>query len=117
MVISEWLETPTGNIILETDEGEPLLISYRDFSRNNPFNDFSFFNADDGGEETALNFQGRWYILNGDFREQYKAAFPNPVACIQVFLDNRELRSTWSTDDGDNKIADLMDWIMKQCQH
>lgn len=58
---------------------------------------------DRGGEETALfNKVTRvWYILNGDFKEEYTKAFPNGFkACLEVYNKHKPTnRSTWSTDD------------------
>lgn len=56
-------------------------------------------------EETALcvehsDTERTWYILKGDFREQYEKAFDDGLdACLRVYRDNIQHRSGWSTDE------------------
>lgn len=53
------------------------------------------------GEETALKNErtGEWFILEGDFREEYEKAFPKGLeACLKVYKKNIKNRSNWSTD-------------------
>ena len=52
------------------------------------------------GEETALKDKktGEWYILKGDFRKEFEAAFPKGIdALIAVYEKNKDKRSEWST--------------------
>ena len=50
-------------------------------------------------EETALCVDGRYFILNGDFREEYtKLADDGLNACIAFFLSKPELHGSWSND-------------------
>lgn len=57
---------------------------------------------DAGGAETALytHDDDTWRILNGDWRAEYGAAFPDGLlAAVAVYDANREdYRSDWSTD-------------------
>jgi len=92
-----------GNNTNEILEDENFYISY---NRNTQTPIFcEIFNAFSGeevtdGEETALNANNKWYILTGDFRKEYEAAFPQGLdACMKVY--NRfkdEFRNNWSTD-------------------
>lgn len=67
-----------------------------------PCEGISFFEADGKSCETALCIGGSYYILNGDFREQYtKAAnsFDPFTACVNVYQNNKvKFNSTWSSD-------------------
>lgn len=62
----------------------------------------SMFEADTGGDETALVLDGhKYYILNGDFRESYCDAFDEGgvKACCELFTKNeKEHGSTWTTE-------------------
>ena len=68
----------------------------------------SFFAGDESGEETALVKDGRYLILNGDWREQYEAVFDEGYdACLKFYLQNKDTyRSSWSNDRLDDLLAD-----------
>jgi hypothetical protein len=50
------------------------------------------------GDETALVYKGKFYILNGDWREEYKKLIPKGYkACKKLFDDNKdEYLNFWS---------------------
>ena len=59
--------------------------------------------SDDGMDETALCVDTgkgtRFYILNGDFREDYEKLVDKGVeACMQFYRDNIDKVSSWSDD-------------------
>jgi len=51
------------------------------------------------GTETALYYEGRFDILEGDFRKEYEEAFPQGLeACKEVFKKHEaDHRSNWTT--------------------
>jgi len=51
------------------------------------------------GAETALCYEGRFDVLEGDFRKEYEEAFPQGLeACKEVFKKHEaEHRSNWTT--------------------
>lgn len=58
--------------------------------------------------ETALRVDGIWYILNGDFREEYSEAYDKGLkAVMAVYYKNIAHRSEWSTDDPNTIDADF----------
>ena len=61
------------------------------------------FGSEGGCDETALNIDGEYLILNGDFREEYVQAANEDVAlCLEVYKRNQEEhRSKWSSDAHD----------------
>lgn len=67
-----------------------------------PCQNMGFLKSDEGSSETALYIDGEFYILNGDFRKQYKTAASSgdKVAnCIGVYQNyKKKYRSTWSSD-------------------
>lgn len=60
-------------------------------------------NEDRGTPETALyasEGDKLWRILDGDFRAEYEAAFPDWEASLAVYNKyKKDHRSSWSTDD------------------
>jgi len=53
--------------------------------------------ADNGGDETALIIDGKYYILNGDAREAYEERIHSIKECMEFFEANREGNiSSWS---------------------
>jgi hypothetical protein len=86
----------------EIIEGNGFYVSYLPHSNSA----FGMFSGDGGGAETALvkkNGDKRpvYLVLNGDFREQYKAALAGGYdACLRVYeAHKKSSRSTWSEDD------------------
>lgn len=60
----------------------------------------SYIKAGSGptGDETALVYKGKFYILNGDWQEEYKKLIPKGYkACKKLFDDNKkEYLNNWS---------------------
>ncbi|MEV0360115.1 hypothetical protein AB0H71_29055 [Nocardia sp. NPDC050697] len=57
------------------------------------------FAADNGGAETALCKDGKYFILNGDHREQYENLVDEGFgACYAYFMRHQDERSSWSSD-------------------
>jgi|TARA_Y100000310_G_scaffold20001_2_gene19515 hypothetical protein len=84
-----------GNHLLY-GEGEEFAISYN----SNPGSGLSLFDGDGGSDETALCKGGKYYILNGDYRDEYEAIIDQGFdACFQFYQDHLDKRSYWSTDD------------------
>ena len=69
------------------------------------------YDSDDNSDETALVVGGEFFILNGDFREQYAACDGDIQKIKQVYIDNMEdKQSTWSSDRTDEeKFVALID--------
>lgn len=86
----QWKPAATGNDVLQCDG---FFISYNP----SPGMGFSVFAGDDGSSETAIVADGKFYILNGDFREEYAALCEQGLAaCMQFFASKPELVSSWS---------------------
>jgi hypothetical protein len=87
-----WLDMGP-NVLLE---GEGFEISY------NPGNYFglSSFSRDTGGAETALMKDGKYFILNGDYRKDYEELVDKGFeACIKFYLAQHPTkRSSWSNE-------------------
>lgn len=69
----------------------------------NPMND-PWMNAigfTNGTPETALCIDGEYYILEGDWREQYDACKTLEEA-LQLYRDNREHSNFWSSNLNDD---------------
>jgi len=54
--------------------------------------------ANDGDQdETAICHDGKFYILNGDYRKEYEELFPQGYdACYTFYLNNQDKKSSWS---------------------
>lgn len=68
----------------------------------------SVFHGDDCSDETAIcdyrdKDRARFFILNGDWREEYCAALRDGggiEACLEIYRANKDKHgSSWSTDD------------------
>lgn len=92
MKMSKWKSGGARNEILS---GDGYYVSYN----GNPGGGIAMFAGDDGAE-TALNVGGNFYILNGDFRAEYEAAFDAGAdAMLAVYAKHKaEHRSSWSED-------------------
>lgn len=96
----KWKQSPAGtNSIMQVSD--KCWISYNPML-SAPFG-MSMLGSDDGMDETALcvgTGEGtRFYILNGDFREQYEELAEKGVdACMQFYRDNIKKASSWSDD-------------------
>lgn len=54
--------------------------------------------ASEEGTETALCSRGNFFILNGDWREQYEAVVDQGFdACKAIFDANQDKKSSWSS--------------------
>ena len=102
-----WTITGHGNVVLETDN---LRVSYNPNTQPHPFVDGFLApllgQQSSGLEETALKIDDVWYILNGDFRAEYEQAFPDPIACLDVYHRNIQHRSNWSTDQTQPQLGE-----------
>ena len=87
---------PIGNERHELD-GENF-VSYRDFVANDPFMGFPSFapDAEADQEETALNYNEEWFILNGDHRSAYEKATTGDAAIVIYQELETAHRSSWS---------------------
>jgi hypothetical protein len=57
------------------------------------------FGSDDGGDETALCRDGKYHILNGDFRDAYAGLIDQGFdACFEFFTKQNNV-SSWSSKD------------------
>ena len=65
----------------------------------NPCKDIDIFRSDMLGAETALCIDGQYFVLNGDYRDEFTtAANQNITTCVDVYERNKVHRSTWSMD-------------------
>lgn len=107
--MTDFIPITGGHYILQ---GEDFYVSYNPA----PWSGISLFESDDKQEETALVIEGPnhkfFLILNGDFREEYKEAFPDLAACLDVYKRHENTaRSTWS---GDTPLEELMEYLIKR---
>lgn len=82
------------NEILTVDED--VYISYN----ARPGGGFSMFESDNGGSETAIVIDGKFYILNGDYRERYEAAIAQGGMpdVLKIYASEAEDNgSSWTT--------------------
>lgn len=80
------------NIILE-NPAQDFYISYNE----HPGSGFSPFAGDGGNCETAIVRDGSFYVLNGDHRVEYEERIDRGFdSCIEFFLANEPLQSSWS---------------------
>lgn len=86
-----------GNSILH---GDGFYISFNP----SPGCGVSFFSSDDGGPETALCYDDRFDILNGDFRDAYERLVPSGLDACKKFYAQQSAHadSSWTTsrDEG-----------------
>ena len=98
-------ESNDGNYVAQLDDQ-----TYFSFNPC-PWADIPFFEADGGGTETAMVLDGKFYILNGDRREQYATAFKagGMEACCRLFIENEdEHGSTWTT------AGNPLEWFLQR---
>lgn len=65
-----------------------------------PCKGIAFLQPDDSSGETAIRFDGKWFILRGDWRQRYSDAWlaGGIKAALQLYQDNDAAHgSTWST--------------------
>lgn len=111
----EWkAPAPTANnVIIELDK--PNYLSYN----KHPCAGMAFLESDESNSETALYGNGKWFILNGDFREEYNEAIDKygkdaEALYYAVFCKHKkDSTSTWSTGDswdGDSGV-NIEKWL------
>ncbi len=54
------------------------------------------YNPDPLGPETALVKDGKFLILDGDFRKEYEERVESFEECLKFFKDHQDRRSRWS---------------------
>lgn len=89
----EWVVGRLGNAILE---GKDFYISFVATSW------LKVFGPPSGGETAIVTPSSGgelvYRILNGDFRKEYEAVFPDLKKCIEIYEKNQdEYGSIWST--------------------
>lgn len=93
--VREFVPTGTGNVYLDCGD---FGISYN----ANPGMGISMLAGDGCGGETALVVDHAFYILNGDFRDEYAALAAQGLdACLRFFASKPELVSSWSRSPAD----------------
>jgi hypothetical protein len=86
----EFVPTGTGNVYMDCGD---FGISFNPA----PFEDFALLSGDTRDGETAIVDRDAYYILNGDFRDEYAALAPQGLdACLRFFASKPELVSSWS---------------------
>lgn len=114
----EFHKNPFGtNYILDLTPDKKNYVSYN----SQPCAEMSFFAADDHGSETALQLHGKYFILNGDWREEYLAAAHaegDPlINCFHVYESYRkEHRSSWSEDFYEDP-SEILDWLARRVKN
>lgn len=106
---NDWY-TPAGctNSCLD---GEDFYISYNEM----PWAGVGFMASDTGGGETAIviviDDHAKFFILNGDFRNDYAPLVPKGIEACLDFYDNHraEHGSSWSSDFGD-----MGEWLARR---
>lgn len=65
------------------------------------------FECETADDETALKWDGKWAILNGDHREAVETAAPDVAAIVEVFRKGFSdgFRSHWSSIDSLEELA------------
>ncbi len=95
MTKREWQEmhgsSYSTNYVLE---GDGFYISY-----NPDFSGFSHWVSDDGSDETALCKDGKYFILNGDFRDRYEEIIDQGFEACFDFYTKQNNVSSWSDRD------------------
>lgn len=91
-----WVKGPTGvNVMLNGDEAGSWWISYNP-SSTKTFGAGSFMAADQEAE-TAIVKDDNYYILNGDWRQDYEQLIDKGFkACKKFFDEHQEDKSSWS---------------------
>ena len=94
-----WKPTGYGNFVLDNGNGK-YFVSY---NPNTNFTHLPMFAGDSpNGDETALVDceTGKYFVLNGDFRKDFEAAFLNGfAACKSVYNKYKSVSQSVWTDD------------------
>lgn len=91
LVKKEWKDLGRSTLL----EGEGFSISYA----KNPGAEIESFAATNGGDETALCKDGKYFILNGDWREDYELLIAEGFSACKKFFDKNNVGanvSHWS---------------------
>ena len=76
--------------------------------------------ADDGSSETALCIDGKYFILNGDWRKKYEAILENggrTDECLNLYLNMKsEYGSSWSSDYLEDDES-IIEWLKKRMEN
>jgi len=72
--------------------------------------------SDDHQPETALRVDGKWYVLNGDFRAEVETAAADSInAIVAVFAKHMpKHESTWSTPLNPKTV---LEWFKKRLEN
>ena len=90
--MSQFKETRNGNLLLQADG---FFISYRPHSVG--ILSGAGWDTEEASGETAIVFENKFFILNGDHREQYLAiAHAGLNECVSYFNANADKKSSWS---------------------
>ncbi len=98
--MSKWKQPPSrmsisNNALLE---GDGFYISY---ATALGLRTIAMFASDDNSDETALVIEGKFYILNGDYRKDYeKLVDQGPEKCL-AFYHQHDNQSSWSEQEPD----------------
>ena len=84
-------------------QGDGFYISYNADLSASVFG--SLFDSDDGGPETALCKDGKFHILNGDYRVQYEKLVPQGFDACKKFYDQQSAHSDSMWSDPDERSA------------
>lgn len=95
--MDKWENGIMGNLVLR---GKNYYISYADIKNNadiRALGKMCNIKESRNGIETALCYDNKFYILNGDFRKEYEGCMC-AEDCMEVYKKNIKHRSEWSTD-------------------
>ena len=93
MKTDRWIKREAGNIVLR---GKGFFISFRNGMLPVPAG-LAFFASDDGKHETALVKDGQFFILNGDYRQDYEKLIDSGwTSCKEFFDKHSNHKSSWS---------------------
>ncbi len=78
--------------------GDGFYVSYNALPWASPLG--ALFASDDLSDETALCYNGRFDVLNGDFREAYESLVPAGIAAYRQFYQQQaaHANSSWTTE-------------------
>lgn len=87
--MSKWVDRGRNSTL----NGDGFWVSF------NPNPGTSLFGRDDDGPETALCYDGRYDILNGDFRDAYERLVPQGLRACRAFYEQQSAHadSSWTT--------------------
>ena len=94
--MKEWIRHFTGMSVNFVLPGDEFHVSYNPSAGGG----IGMFSSDNDGAETALVKKPEYFILNGDWREQYEEVIDQGFdACMEVYKKNKKnYGSSWSSD-------------------